>query len=160
MRHHETWIYALHHCDYNHREVSSHSSHWLHFNFLGTFFLFPLKCVLDQGFPTCGTPRGTFEISNRRENIFRYELFPNINTKLCDNEFTMRHKNGVYLYSSKNLKVLLRIQWILLFYSAFCHKKFSWCMLTCRNAEVVHGQRKVGNHCARPVAPKVNYPQE
>jgi len=33
-------------------------------------------------------------------------------------------KNMVYFYSFKNVKVLLKCNGILLFYSAFCHKKF------------------------------------
>jgi len=32
----------------------------------------------------------------------------------------------------------------------FCHKKFKGYMLIYRNAEGVHGQRKIGNTCPKP----------
>ena len=38
---------------------------------------------------------------------------------------TLRHKNGVYFESCKNLKVLLKIQWISCYVNQpFCQKKF------------------------------------
>ena len=45
-----------------------------------------------------------------------YCLFPDI--YISHNKLTLRHKNGIYLCSSKNQKVKLKIQWILLFHSA------------------------------------------
>ena len=33
------------------------------------------------------TPRGTFKVSNRRENVFAYYLFPNMYTHISDYYF-------------------------------------------------------------------------
>jgi len=49
-----------------------------------------------------------------KENILLYFLFANIYT--CFSEY--------HLYSSKNLKVLFKIQWISLFSSAFLSQEF------------------------------------
>ena len=38
------------------------------------------------------------------------------------NKLTLLHKKGVYLYSSKNRKVLLKVQWIFVISLGFCHK--------------------------------------
>jgi len=35
------------------------------------------------------------------------------------NKLTLRHKNGVYLYGSKNINVLLKIQWVFVILLSF-----------------------------------------
>jgi len=63
--------------------------------------------------------------SNRKEKRFIYFLFPNIYTYISEhyfqkqmnfeinrNKLILRHKNGVYFYGFKNLKVLIKFQWI------------------------------------------------
>jgi len=69
------------------------------------------------------------------KSIFIYYLFPNIYTYISEYYFqnslyaycqilTLRHKNGVYFESYKNLEVLLKIQWICVVIQPFCQKKF------------------------------------
>jgi len=52
------------------------------------------------------------------------------------NKLILRHENGIYLYSSKILKLLLRVQWIFVTFSAFLwHQIFYGHMLICLNVE-------------------------
>jgi len=76
--------------------------------------------ALEQGFPTWGkcTPRNTLNVRNGRKTyidiffvfkylfIYQWILFKKIISCLLLNILPLRHKNVVYLYSSKNLKVL------------------------------------------------------
>jgi len=43
-------------------------------------------------------------------NIFKKHILVYISYNR--NKLSLRHKSGVYFYSSKNLEVLLKIQWI------------------------------------------------
>jgi len=86
--------------------------------------------ALDQGFPSWGTccPRGCFWLFERvhlrlaieGKDLFVYYFFPNIYTYISEYYFQkqisfeinrsklfLRHKNGLCLYSSKNLKALI-----------------------------------------------------
>ena len=116
------------------------------------FVNFSCSIYLKQGFPTWGTCtpsgtfaslKGTFRVSNRREKLI-YVLF--ISTYISCNKFILRHKNGVYLHSSKLSKSSVNY-WVNFCYFThvvwFWHKKFQVCTLICRNAEGVYGQRKV-----------------
>jgi len=55
---------------------------------------------------------------------------------------TLRHKNGVYVYNSKNLKVLIIIQWIfVILLSVFVIRTFR---ATCSSVEMVKVRERLG----------------
>jgi len=61
-------------------------------------------------------------------------VFSNI-IRLLLNIFTLRYKNGFFIYSSKNIKVLLKIQWIfVILLSLFVIRNF---MGTCTSVEML-----------------------
>jgi len=53
------------------------------------------------------------------------------------NKLTLRHKNGVRLYSSKNLKVLLKIQWMFIILLSFFVITYS--KGTCSSVKMLKG---------------------
>ena len=123
--------------------------------------------IIDQRFPTWGTCslwvhlpiwRSTFKVRNWRGKyiymlfiskylymqLYQWILFSKIVICLLLSILTLRHKNGIYLCSSKNVEVLLKFSGFLLFHSAFlwqdglgvhAHRSKCWTGL--------HGQRKV-----------------
>jgi len=62
----------------------------------------------------------------------------------------LKHKT-VYLCSSKNPNVPLKTQCVFLILLSILSKEIQGYMLICRNAEGVHGQRKVGNYKYLPL---------
>jgi len=64
-------------------------------------------------------------------------LFSKIIIYLLLNILTLRRKKGVYLYSSKNIKVLLKIQWIfVILLSLFVIRNFTG---PCSSVEMLKG---------------------
>jgi len=61
-----------------------------------------LTIVLAQEFPTWGTCTS--------RDTFAY--LKGVHLLYSRNKLTSSHENGVYLHSFKNLKVILKIQWI------------------------------------------------